>query len=368
MKNAFSILACMLIFSVILSACAGSQAATPSTASTAEVEATEISAQSESDADSASTGDAVTLRVGAKCGPSPHAMPFFMLMAQTEGVLPGGAQIEFVPVTDPSQMVALLNNGQVDVLLGFIAQTANIYQKGGVSNLRLLDVLLWKGFYVVSSEGVQSWEDLEGGKILMPNLQSGPSQLAMTAMRQAGFDPTADFSIEHLPASQIVQMMISGKADAAVVSEPFATIAMAKAASEGSVALKIAPIDMYSIYQAETWESGQAPINGLLALQETLDDPELSAALAELEAGYKEAVTFMEVNPDEAAKLIVSQLGTFCDSNMQVKPISKALQSGRMVYGVTPVQDLLPDLDAYIEEIVQMEIDDSFYSEYQIEE
>ncbi|HIE25092.1 MAG TPA: ABC transporter substrate-binding protein [Anaerolineales bacterium] len=367
MKNRY-IITLLLALSIVLSACAAPTVTqAPAEPAPAEAELTEVSAPeptvpSAPEPTEEPLAEPVILRLGAKCGPSPHAMPFLVLMAQTGGTLPSGTQIEFVPITEPSQMAALLNSGEVDAMLGFIAQTANIYKKGGVDNLRLLDILLWKGFYVVAPEGVKSWEDLQGKKILMPDPQSGPSQLVITSMRQAGFDPEIDFTVENLPASQIVQMMISGKADAAVFSEPFATITMSKAKKEGGTPLKIAPIDLYSVYQADAWDAGQAPINGLLTLQEVLDDPVLSTSLFEIETLYIEAVEFMLSNPDEASQLIVGQLGEFCDSKMEAKPISKAIQSGRMVYGVTPVEELLPDLDAYIEEIIQNEIDDAFYA------
>ncbi len=357
MKIRFTLLI-LLVLSMVLAACAP---AAPSPVPTEQSEPAAAEATATSAPAAEMVMEPVTLRVGAKCGPSPHAMPFFVLMAQTGGVLPGGAQIEFVPVTEPAQMTALLSAGKVDAMLGFIAQSANIYQKG-VKNLRMLDVLLWKGFYVVAPQEVKSWEDLKGKTLLMPDPQGGPSQLALTSMRQAGFNPETDFTIQNLPASEAVQLMVSGKGDAAILSEPFVTITLNKAKQQG-VALQIAPINLYDVYQAQAWESGQAPINGLLALQETLDDPALSAALAEMRTLYIEATEFMSANPDEASDLIVWQLMEHCDSNMSAKPLSMAIQSGRMVYGVTPARDLLPDLDAYIEEITQIEIDDVFYAE-----
>jgi len=357
MKPRFTGLFILLVLSMVLSACAPA-APTQAPVEQSEPAATEAAATPAPAVEPVM--EPVTLRVGAKCGPSPHAMPFFVLMAQTGGVLPGGAQIEFVPVTEPAQMTALLNAGEVDAMLGFVAQSANIYQKG-VKNFHMLDVLLWKGFYVVAPEGVKSWEDLKGKTLLIPDPESGPSQLATTSMRQAGFDPETDFTIQNLPAPEAVQLMVSGKGDAAILSEPFVTITLLKAKQQGT-ALQIAPMNLYDVYQAQAWESGQAPINGLFALQETLDDPALSAALTEMRTLYIEATEFMSANPDEASKLIVGQLGEFCDSKMEAKPLSMAIQSGRMIYGVTPARDLLPDLDAYIEEIVQIEIDDVFYA------
>jgi ABC-type nitrate/sulfonate/bicarbonate transport system substrate-binding protein len=62
----------------------------------------------------------VTLRIDAKCGPTPYAMPFFVMMAQTGGQL-DDVVLEYVPVTGPSQMVALFTNNQVDVMVGQVS-------------------------------------------------------------------------------------------------------------------------------------------------------------------------------------------------------------------------------------------------------
>ena len=308
------------------------------------------------------TSTSVTIKLGAKCGPSPHVMPFFLMMAQTGGDLGDNVTVEYVPVTEPSQMAALLKTQQVDAMVGFIVQTANIFQKGGVDNLRLLNVPLWRGFYVIGGDDVDSWEDLRGEVIAMPNPQGGPSQIAKASMKQAGFDPKSDFKIQHMPASQIIQMLIAGKAKAGVVSEPFATIAINKAKKEG-ITLRVTPIDLYRIYTAETWDAGQLPIEGFLTLQDVLDDPAKAAALRELEVSYYQAIEEMLANPAKSSQLIAQQLTQYCDSKMQPPLIEKSLSSGLLLYRPTPVNEILPDLDAYIELMTGIEIDDKFYAQ-----
>ncbi len=359
MNHSLRILLVLLVVGLALTACTPTSTAVPATAPT-EVPAAETPVETE---ESAATAEPVILQFGAKCGPSPHAMPLFIALAQNNGGQFANGQIEFVPVTEPAQMAALLGNGQVDGMVGFIAQTANIFQKGEVSNLRLISVPLWQAFYVVATADVTSWADVQGEPILMPDPLGGPSQLARTAMQQAGFDPETDFAMQNVPANQAVQMMLAGQARVAVVSEPFSTILVNKSRMEGTTPLNIAPINLYDVYTAESaWPADALPMEGFLALQETLDDPASLALLQELEAAYYDAAAFMEANPAEASQIIVEQLGVYCDSNMEAKPLEMSISSGRMLFNPYSAADLQPDLANYIEHLTGLAVDAAFFA------
>ncbi|PID86041.1 MAG: hypothetical protein CSB13_05020 [Chloroflexi bacterium] len=390
MKLSLRIFSILLIAILMLAACTATETAVPEAEEAAVVpeaetqpaeptaapveEATEVEVEEPTAEAEEATAEPVAsataeeveptvLQVGAKCGPSPHAMPLFIALAQHNSGQFENGQIEFVPVTEPAQMTALLSNGQVDSMVGFIAQTANIYQKGGVENLRLLSVPLWQAFYVVGTEDVTSWADVQGEAILMPDAQSGPSQLARTSMQQAGFDPEADFEIQNMPANQIIQMMLAGQARTAVVSEPFSTMLINKSRSEGDTPLNIAPIDLYDVYQTESaWPADALPMEGFLATQETLDNPNSLALLQEFETAYYDAVDFMEANPAEASEIVVAQLGEYCDSNMKAKPLEMSISSGRLLFNPYPAADLQPDLSNYIASVTGLDVDDAFFA------
>jgi ABC-type nitrate/sulfonate/bicarbonate transport system substrate-binding protein len=303
----------------------------------------------------------VTLRVGAKCGPTPHAMPLFAMLAQTGGTF-DGVQIEYVPITEPPQMAALLSNADVDVVSGQIVNPAQMYIKG-IRALRLWSLSMSKGFYVVAGEGVSGWEDLQGQRVLMPGPNSGPSFLGRASMRDAGFDPETDFTIEYMPASQIVQLMVAGEAPAAVTSEPHVTTIISKSKKEGPVPLKVAPMDLYSVFEAEAWPAGQLPLDGILTLQPVLDDEATRAALEKFVATYNQSIDFMLSNPAEASKLIAGQLAAQCDSKANPKMIENSLAGGRLQYDPRPVAEFLPELDAYIELILGSEVDEGYYAQ-----
>ncbi len=335
MKTRFFILTLMLVLSMVLTACSAPQ-------------------QAES-----SSETPVALRVGAKCGPTAHVMPLFIILAETGGEL-DGVQIEYVPVTGPDQMTALLRNGDVDVLLSQIITPAKMHMEG--IPIHLYSLSMSKGFYVVTAEGIQGWEDLQGQRVLLPDPASGPSRLALASMKATGFDPEADFTIENMPASQIVQLMVAGEAPAAVVSEPHVTIVIGNAKKEG-ITLKPSAIDLYALYESETWPVGQLPLDGVLATTDVLEDEASAAALETIITAYNESIEFMLSNPSDASKLIAEQLTEQCDSKMKPDPLEKSFSSGRLQYDPRPVGDLLPDLDTYIGLILGTEVDEGYYAQ-----
>jgi NitT/TauT family transport system substrate-binding protein len=353
-KTRFPIIVITLALSLLLAACASSAA------TQAPVEPTEPPTPEPTEAPTeAPAAEPVTLRVGAKCGPTGHVMPLFVVLAQTGGEL-DGVQIVYVPVTGPDQMTALVSNGDVDVWLGNVLTPAKMHVEG--VPIHLYSTSMTKGFYVLANEGITGWADLQRERVLMPDPASGPSRLAMASMRVAGFDPEADFTIENMPASQIIQLMVAGEAPAAVISEPHVTITIGNAKKEG-ITLKPSAIDLYAIYISETWPEGQLPLDGVSATTAVLEDEAAAAALETFITAYNDSIDFMLSNPAEASKLIAQQLTEQCDSKMKPDPLEKSFSSGRLQYDPRPVGELLPDLDAYIELILGREVDEGYYAQ-----
>jgi len=262
MKTRFPIVV-LLTLSIILTACASPRAPqAPVEPAQAQVESTKPPSPVPTEAPTkAPAAGPVTLRVGAKCGPTPHALPLFVMLAQTGGKL-DGVRIEYVPITESPQMAALLKNADVDVVMAQIINPVKMYL-AGIPDLRLYSISMSKGVYVIAGKDVAGWKDLKGQRVLMPDPNSGPSFLGRASMRAAGFHPDTDFTIEYMPASQIQQLLIVGKAPAAVMEEPQVTIAISNAKKEG-VVLQPAPIDLHTVFESKSWPTGQLPIDGMM--------------------------------------------------------------------------------------------------------
>ena len=365
MKTRFTLITILLALSIVLSACASASPTQPPEIEEAEqseeVAQEEVPVESEPEPTEEPTEEpapeAVTLRVGAKCGPTAHVMPLFVVLSQ-KGNEFDGLNIEYVPVTGPDQMTALLSNGEVDILLSQIITPAKMYM--AEIPIRLYSISMTKGFYLVAGEDISSWEDLKGQRILMPNPASGPSQLAFASMKEAGFDPEADFAIENMPSSQIIQLMVAGEAPAAVISEPQVTIVINKSKNQSDISYKPA-IDLYSVYESDLWEAGQLPLDGVSVVQNILDDEASTQALKTFVSAYNESIKFMLANPEEASKLIGAQLSEHCDSKINPMALQKTFDSGRLLYDPRPVVEFLPDIDSYIELVLGTEVDEGFY-------
>jgi len=92
-----------------------------------------------------------------------------------------------------------------------------------------------------------------------------------------------------------------------------------------------------------------------------LDDPDTAAAFETFIDLYHEAAAFAAENPEEAAAMIVEQVGENCDSNMQPGPIQQALAGGHLVYDPRPVSELMPGLAEFVNQLYGEEVDEAFY-------
>jgi ABC-type nitrate/sulfonate/bicarbonate transport system substrate-binding protein len=302
----------------------------------------------------------VTLLVGGKCAANPHMMPFWVFMEQTGGEF-DNVKIEYVPVTGPPQMMALSVNEQIDVSFSFIFQGVKFFTEGGAVNWRAHTMSLWRGFGLITVPGVESWDDLVGEKVLLPQAGSGGDILTRLSMINAGYDPDEDFVIEYMPPAQMSLLLIAGEAKAATVSEPQLTILISKAKKD-DVSLIRSPIDLLvDVYESDQWEDGLLPLGAVLVRQPILDDAASAEAFEMFVDRYHEAAAFASENPAEAAQMIVKQVADNCDSNMQAGPIQKALETGFLVYDPMPVSDIMPDFAEFVNTLYGEEVDETFY-------
>lgn len=300
------------------------------------------------------------LRVSEQCTPNPQMMPFWVMMAQTDGEL-DGAIIEYVPVTGPPQRMALALNDGFDVTLAFVFEWANMVTAGEVETLRIETVSVWRSFALVASPDVDEWGDLVGETVLLPQRGRGGDVITRLSMRNAGYDPYTDFDIQHLPLGSMVPLLVSGDASAAALGGP-TVYSIINSAAENGVTLGRADIDLLDgASDSELWDAGTYPQGALIVQQAVLDDPDMFAAYEAFNVAYHEAAQFALDNPDEAAALIAEQVGKVCGSRVNPAPIAAALADGYIIYDPQPAADLMPDLAETIAAITEKPIDDALY-------
>lgn len=295
-----------------------------------------------------------TLRV--TCPPNPNALPLFVVMEQYADEL----DIAFVPVPGVAELAAAVQGDQADVALFFSAAGAKQYSKGSLTQIHLWNVNVWRALYLVSGPEINGLDDLAGKKILASFQGGAPDLVMRAAMKQAGYDPDADFTIEYLPSAQVKQLLLAGEGDAALLPEPQVTLLIQKAASQG-IDLQVA-VDLQTGMEMDAWQAGYAPLGGVFVTDETLNDPARRAAFDRFVEAYAEASGWVMDHPDETGEIVAQAFDEYFGSQVSPGGVAEAITSGKLVFESRPVDDLRPALDQFLEMITGTAPDESFYA------
>lgn len=243
MKNkAISVMLAALLAAGALSGCgsaneAESAAAEESTAaaSTEEEEAAAETTEAGSEEEKTEAGeteeasdevldyDGTLIRVGSLKGPT--TMGLVNLMKDSdEGKAQGN--YEFTMASDPSEIVASVASGDLDIAMVPANLAATLYNKtkGGVSviDINTLGVL----YCVTADESITSVKDL-AGKTVLTTGQGATPEYAMNYLLDANgvTDCTLEF---HSEASEIAALLQEDPNQIAVLPQPFVTVAEAQ--------------------------------------------------------------------------------------------------------------------------------------------
>jgi NitT/TauT family transport system substrate-binding protein len=247
------------------------------------------------------------------------------------------------------QVTAQLVTKKVDLVIVPVALGEMLYDKG--MDVQLAAVTLWKSFYLVTSAdlNVQSFADLKDVEIYTPQ---GTGQTGDILMRyefaRLGID---DFSIKYAKPPEIIGLMAKGKIKAAVLPEPFVTLATKKV--EGA---KIA-LDMQKIWGDATGID-RVPITGIMVRTGALEERplEIVSALNSI----ANSINYAMANQDEAV-----QLTTKYFSGMPA-PVMKA-SLARSVYGYNTVLSVKDEVQKFLETVNKIDNaipipDEGFYA------
>ena len=147
--------------------------------------------------------------------------------------------------------------------------------------------------YLLTSASVSSPEELEGMTIHIPGLNTTPDLITRLVAEERGLKLNLDYSFN---PSDLAKALAGGVADAGVLPEPLATIAL-KTSSDLNIAL-----DMQKIW-SETFEGEDDYPLTVLVVKSSFAEawPELTDEL--LEAGLA-SIVWVDKNPGEASRLI----------------------------------------------------------------
>ena len=240
----------------------------------------------------APAADTTQIRVGVLKGPTGMGAIRMLDGAETGKY----ANYTFTLTPEPTDIVARLANGELDIGALPTNVAANLYKKtnGGVQIIAVncLGVL----YILENGDGIQSVSDLRGRTILSAGQGSNPEFTLNFILRQNGLEPGTDVDVQFADAGEIAAKMISGEADVCMLPVPAATTVLMKN-SDVRCAL-----DMTEQFAAAS-ESGAALTQGCLVARRSFLE-EHPAAAAQFLSAYADSVQEVLADIDGSAELI----------------------------------------------------------------
>lgn len=210
MKRIFSMIMCALLLAAALSGCGGQGAETtaPGTDSTATTEAPTTQGQS--------GGYDVKFIV-----PDGAPVTAVVKLIEERPEISDGANVTYEVVTATDLLASKLLSGEADAAIIPTNLAATLYNKeaGG----KLAGVAVWGLLYVVSTQDIDSIDDLRGLEVYNIGQGLTPDITMRYIMQQNGMNPESDVTLKYMTGQEAAQSLIAGKISTAVLGEPAAT-------------------------------------------------------------------------------------------------------------------------------------------------
>lgn len=242
----------------------------------------------------------------------------------------------------PDEMRAAVASGSMGAVVMPSYAAANLHNRG--LGLGLLDILTTGLLYVVSKdEGLTTVAGLKGKTLALPFKNDMPDFVMARLLAQAGLQP-GDVALEYTASPpEAVQLLLTGRVDAALLSEPAATGVIIKAKSLFMTVHRV--IDVQAEWQAV---AGTADIpQAGLALTAEVQQALGQEGLAGLQKGIEAALADALADPKAAADAVADALGfppeiiaaSFPTSHLSAIPASAARKTLEGFYEVLAKAD-----------------------------
>ena len=207
-------------------------------------------------------------------------------------------KVSFKAWRNPDELRAGLTSGTMKAVVMPTTAAANLYGRG--FGLKLVNVMTKGLLYVVTTdETITDFKSLKGKKFAVPFHRDTPDILLNRLLVHHGIDVKSDIEIQYTGTPvEAIQLLITGRADAALVPEPAATAVMIKAGQMGKKVVRA--IDIQKAWGELTGLGSVVPQAGLAVTSKFLgDNPEIVTALQE---ALVSATADVIANPGAAAK------------------------------------------------------------------
>lgn len=218
--------------------------------------------------------------------------------------------VEFRPWKDPDQLRLLTLDAKSEV--DFVAMptnvAANLYNRG--VKLKLINVSTWGVLWLVSREpNLRTLADFKGKEIVMPFRADMPDIVFQTLAEKQGLDIKRDFKLRYVGTPlDAMQMMITRRADHALLAEPAVSVALRK--TKSFPISVIAPELYRSVDLQQEWgrvmqRPARIPQAGIVVLGKALNN---AALIEKFQKAYAASLDWCEKHADECGRLVASRV------------------------------------------------------------
>jgi len=258
--------------------------------------------------------ESTPVRVGALKGPT--AMGMVQMMENKADAY------DFTLAAAPDEIVPLLVKGELDIA-AVPANLGSVLYNNTQGAVKALAINTLGVLYIVErGDTVHSVADLKGRTLVTAGKGSTPEYALNYILRGNGLDPEADLTVEFKSEhAECLAAMLQDEGIVAMLPQPFATVAQAKA-QDMRIALDLTA--EWDALQADA-EAPSAMVTGIAVARAAFveENPE---AVAQFMADYAESVKFAQDDVEGAAKLI-GQFDIF-----EAGPAQKALPFCNIVF------------------------------------
>ncbi len=258
--------------------------------------------------------ESTPVRVGALKGPT--AMGMVQMMENKADAY------DFTLAAAPDEIVPLLVKGELDIA-AVPANLGSVLYNNTQGAVKALAINTLGVLYIVErGDTVHSVADLKGRTLVTAGKGSTPEYALNYILRGNGLDPEADLTVEFKSEhAECLAAMLQDEGIVAMLPQPFATVAQAKA-QDMRIALDLTK--EWDALQADA-EAPSAMVTGIAVARAAFieENPE---AVARFMADYAESVKFAQDEVEGAAKLI-GQFDIF-----EAGPAQKALPFCNIVF------------------------------------
>jgi NitT/TauT family transport system substrate-binding protein len=342
-------LAAALVFGAGLAAC-GSSAPGPATSAGPATTAASTGSSATTAAPTTSSGAATTAsapaakldRLTLVAPPGPMAIPLAYIAVNNK-LADVANKTEVVIWENPEQLKAYVAGGQGDFVTMPSNNSAIFYNKG--LKLQLLDISVWNITYLIAWDATAgSFADIKGQSLVVPFEGSVPDLMFQFIAKSEGLDPSKDFKLRYAAdPTQAAQLLLSGQADNGVISEALATAVELQTAKAAKPLHRTLAFDKA---WADASGGSESPIAGTVATASVLDKPDVIMAF---ELAYQEAVQWMLDNPDEAGKLVETQL-----PQLGLKAAVMTASLKNITWNYTAAADARASLEAFYQDLSEL--------------